>query len=234
MFKTNKQYRRHDLSMPFGEMSKQEFKELKDSIKNSGYDSRHPVVIFDDGILDGFHRAKACMELKIDFPIEVFQGTREEAEVFVLSENFARRHLTKRQKIAVFVYRNVLLPMKKRLTAREIEDRSGVSHNYGTEIKEFTKIAETRPDLVQKIAAGELSGPAVVREVLRKQPAFNNDTRSMVVKDNGVTFTVRSKKVVRRFRQMQNKHGMTLNQATAKAFETFIEWAEKTDYVSKL
>src|SRR6202044_3491086 len=54
-----------------------------------------PIVLFEKRILDGRNRAAACESAGAAPRYVEFQGTREEALMFVVSHNLKRRHLTK-------------------------------------------------------------------------------------------------------------------------------------------
>jgi hypothetical protein len=54
-----------------------------------------PIVLFEQRILDGRNRAAACESAGVAPCYVEFQGTREEALMFVVSHNLKRRHLTK-------------------------------------------------------------------------------------------------------------------------------------------
>ena len=54
-----------------------------------------PIVLFEKRILDGRNRAAACESAGIAPRYVAFEGTREEALMFVVSHNLKRRHLTK-------------------------------------------------------------------------------------------------------------------------------------------
>jgi len=54
-----------------------------------------PIVLFEQRILDGRNRAAACESAGVAPRYVEFQGTREEALMFVVSHNLKRRHLTK-------------------------------------------------------------------------------------------------------------------------------------------
>jgi hypothetical protein len=54
-----------------------------------------PIVLFEKRILDGRNRAAACESAGIAPRYVAFEGTREEALMFVVSHNLKRRQLTK-------------------------------------------------------------------------------------------------------------------------------------------
>jgi hypothetical protein len=54
-----------------------------------------PIVLFEKRILDGRNRSVACESAGVAPHFVEFEGTREEALMFVVSHNLKRRHLTK-------------------------------------------------------------------------------------------------------------------------------------------
>jgi ParB-like chromosome segregation protein Spo0J len=84
----------HELSKAFPPMSEEEFQILKDSIENIGVQT--PIVIFEDKVIDGWHRYTAAMEVGLPCP-EVDLADDVDPRDFVLANNKARRHLTKSQ-----------------------------------------------------------------------------------------------------------------------------------------
>lgn len=79
-------------------LSLDEYEALKESIKEFGV--IQPVIVDEVGdIIDGYHRAKACRELSVDYPTRVMEGLgKEQKENLSVSLNLKRRHLTKEQK----------------------------------------------------------------------------------------------------------------------------------------
>jgi ParB-like chromosome segregation protein Spo0J len=70
-----------------------ELQNLTDDIRAHGL--LDPIVLFEQRILDGRNRAAACSSAGVAPGYVEFEGTREEALVFVVSHNLKRRHLTK-------------------------------------------------------------------------------------------------------------------------------------------
>jgi ParB-like chromosome segregation protein Spo0J len=71
-----------------------------DELQGLAYDIRahgllNPIVLFENRILDGRNRAAACENAGVNPRYVEFEGTREEALMFVVSHNLKRRHLTK-------------------------------------------------------------------------------------------------------------------------------------------
>jgi ParB-like chromosome segregation protein Spo0J len=70
-----------------------ELQNLADDIRSHGL--LDPIVLFEKRILDGRNRAAACESAGVAPRYVEFDGTREEALMFVVSHNLKRRHLTK-------------------------------------------------------------------------------------------------------------------------------------------
>lgn len=89
----------HPLANLIPEMNEEDYLRLREDInQNKLHD---PVCLFNGQIVDGRHRAKACMELGVDIPTREFEGTEEEILDFVISMNLARRHLRESQRAMV-------------------------------------------------------------------------------------------------------------------------------------
>ena len=74
------------------EMTEEEYLALRDDIQRQG--QLDPVIFYQDHILDGRHRYRACRDLGISPVCEELLGTEAEAKAFVISQNAHRRHLT--------------------------------------------------------------------------------------------------------------------------------------------
>ena len=85
----------HPLSEVFPAMPDADFAALRDSIARNGL--RHPIVLFEERILDGRHRYRACIETEVEPTFTTFEGGYEDAIEFVRDQNVTRRQLTKSQ-----------------------------------------------------------------------------------------------------------------------------------------
>jgi hypothetical protein len=90
---------RHPLSAAFPEMDEEAFDELMRSIKEHG--QREPITLFENKILDGWNRFRACEALNIGPMTTVFDGS--DPVSYVLDLNIHRRHLTASQKAMAVV-----------------------------------------------------------------------------------------------------------------------------------
>jgi ParB-like chromosome segregation protein Spo0J len=83
----------HPICLLMPSADEDELQNLTDDIRAHGL--LDPIVLFEKRILDGSNRATACENAGVAARYVEFQGTREEALVFVVSHNLKRRHLTK-------------------------------------------------------------------------------------------------------------------------------------------
>jgi protein gp37 len=86
------EYRQHALSAAFPGMNDEEFGELRADIAANGL--HHPITLYEDAILDGWHRYCGCAATGREARFTTFEGTWREAIAFVRSANIARRHLS--------------------------------------------------------------------------------------------------------------------------------------------
>ena len=83
----------HPICLLMPSADEDELRGLTDDIRAHGL--LDPIVLFERRILDGRNRAAACESSGREPHYVEFEGTREEALMFVVSHNLKRRHLTK-------------------------------------------------------------------------------------------------------------------------------------------
>jgi ParB-like chromosome segregation protein Spo0J len=94
----------HPVAKLFPRMPKPDFDELKADIAAHGI--RIPILVNKkkDTILDGRNRVMAAHDLKLadkDVPVEVFDGSEDEAVSEIVSRNIMRRNLTDEQRVSL-------------------------------------------------------------------------------------------------------------------------------------
>lgn len=77
-------------------MEEDDFSQLLQSIKENG--QKEPIIIFEDKILDGRNRFKACEELGIETEFEEWTEDDGPPETVVLIRNLHRRHLSRQER----------------------------------------------------------------------------------------------------------------------------------------
>ena len=87
----------HPLAMLFPPLDDAALEALKEDIREHGL--REPITVFENKILDGIHRYKACLAVGVEPRFRDYEGG--EPLAFVLGLNLRRRHLTTTQRALV-------------------------------------------------------------------------------------------------------------------------------------
>jgi len=175
----------HKIADLFPMMSNEEYKSLVDDIRQNG--QMEPIIIYEDKILDGRNRYKACLELGLKPKMIDFNGNNPLS--FVISKNLKRRHLTASQQAVIALE---VLPMleeeaKKRQYAgvnqysREValvpQGSNGKSRDKAAElfgigkryISDAKMISQKAPEMLDEIRSGEKTIKEAVKEVKRAE-----------------------------------------------------------------
>ena len=212
-------YTRHAFSLAFQEAAQSDFAELVRSIRERGYDSRHPILLYEGQILDGWHRWKVCQELGIEPTFEIFEGTKAEAHKIVFSENIARRQMSQSQKSMAYLVRNGWLPPREQLSDAEIAARTGKQSL--TKVSQLRRIAADDPEVAHQVAAGGYPGGAngAIRDTLKEEPADGKE-----YEEKGV-FTINDRRRLEKIAAARRSLGWTTQRMANKAFDLFVEWS---------
>jgi len=183
----------HPIASVFPPMSEGEFQAHKEDIKLHG--QIEPIWLYQNRIIDGRHRYRACVELNIEPKFSEYKGSSPIS--FVVSLNLKRRHLDASQQ-AVIVLKTLpeiereakerqragggnkknatvkaksVIPMlgqaiDKGAAVKLAAKRHHISHGYLSYAKE---IQEKAPELLEQIEAGTISIPKAVQEIRRKE-----------------------------------------------------------------
>ena len=126
----------HPLANLFPYMTGAEFNELVDDIKKHGL--REPILLYEDMILDGRNRYRACKAAKVEPTWAApFRGTHDEAVALVVSANIRRRHLTSKQK------RELIVNLLKPTASLEARRANSVRRFAGSTIRDRTSGTST-------------------------------------------------------------------------------------------
>ncbi len=176
----------HPLALLVPEMSEDDYADLVEDIDTRGL--LEPVVLFENRILDGRHRNRACRET--GRPADFTEYTGSDPMGYVTALNLHQRHLTASQKAVIAlevekVYAeqaktNMVqggrvsqdretLTVKPVHAAKEAGKAVGVSYPYVSEAK---RVAKDAPDLLPQVSAGTMTLPEASRDLRRrKEPA---------------------------------------------------------------
>jgi hypothetical protein len=184
-------YTKHPLASLILPMSDDEFDALRKDVAASGL--HEPIVLYDEQILDGWHRFRACAETGTEPKFEHYEGS--DPVGYVVSLNFHRRHLNASQRavIALEVEAEYAKGAKERqgartdlILARDLPPRLGgcsarggesarkaaqvvgVSHGYVSDAK---AVRDQAPDLLGQVSKGLMTLPQAKKEILRRAKA---------------------------------------------------------------
>ena len=133
----------HPFANAFPYMSGDEFKAFVADVETHGL--REPITLYQDAILEGRHRYRACLQLKIEPRFEQFEGDDAAAYAFVVSRNLHRRHLKPADKKKVIAD---LIKLKPERSDRSIAKAAGVSP---------TTVGMVREEVEATVQCGQLS-----------------------------------------------------------------------------
>lgn len=141
--------KQHPLSAAFPSMSEADFQALKDDIDDNG--QREPIIIFEDMVLDGWHRYRACTELGMK-PVQFNFKADADPVAFVISHNLHRRHLSASQRAAAVVACSAWAPANR---PKKVEPGSTFSKN-----EDLARAAGTTVRTITDAKAGHKAGLA--------------------------------------------------------------------------
>ena len=129
-------------------MLSEDYDRLKSDISKNGYDSKYPVFIYQDEILDGWNRQRVCDEIGITPSYEQFIGSDFDAINFVMRSN-KRRNLSTGQWAAIAVEADELVESIRGEVERERREKlignTNASKQETTRQKIVTSFLPTQP-----------------------------------------------------------------------------------------
>ena len=148
---------RHPLSAAFPDLSDEEFKSLKDSIERNG--QRDKILLFEDQILDGWHRYQACLQLGKAPVFGVFTGDAVEC---VIDKNIHRRQLTASQRAMALATCNAWRGIGSNQHAPL--PPQGDNSTVGMSIRKMAAAAKVNPKTIEKAKLVSLRATPELRE----------------------------------------------------------------------
>lgn len=145
-------------------MSEDEYRQLVESMRESGFDETYPIVLYEGQIIDGRHRYQAALEAGVDpIFVEWYPKDGDTPERFAMRSN-VRRHMTVSQRAAYAV-----AMMGDKATIKEMSEVANVSP---TTISKAKMVAEERPEMIHEIIEGEVTMEEAIREIVppKRQP----------------------------------------------------------------
>ena len=163
------------------EMTEEEYLALRDDIQRQG--QLEPVIFYQDHILDGRHRYRACRDLGISPVCEELLGTEAEAGAFVISQNTHRRHLTASERKKLVASALVSDPSQ---SDRQIAPVQSVSPRIPSRHtverwNQLRKLRNCRPErggMASRVCCRQLSQRPRLKPILRLQTPMPRSSRS--------------------------------------------------------
>ena len=212
---------RHRLSNPFGQAMRSDREELERSMMEYGYDTRHPIILYEGDVLDGWHRYLAAVRTRVEPSTEHFEGSEDEARALVYRENMARRQMSQKQKATALLLLNMWVSSAEQLTIAEIQGRCGMKSQKA--LLQLKKLVEHNPDLAQEVARGEAAADTAIRQ-LGEEPVEGREGTGGGSRE--VIFTLKKRELIERAHKARLSSGLTKQGFLNKSVELFIDWAE--------
>jgi hypothetical protein len=170
-------FTRHPLSTIFGDLEPEELAKLCTDVQERGL--LEPIYLYEDQVLDGWHRYQACVTVNI-VP-RTFEYTDDDPVGFVRAKNLLRRHRTESQRALVevklsawrpagrpanqLVHVNQLSSPTTSPPQRSAQEMATASHVGVSTIKR-AKIVDTEGS--QELNEAVLSGKVTVNEAVKE------------------------------------------------------------------
>ncbi len=181
-----KTYLFHELSSIFPLMEGDDFNALVEDMREKGQLKKG--VLFEEKILDGRNRYRACGILKIPFKTEEYSEKISPRD-YIISENLMRRHLNEAQRAEIGLI--LLKEEEKKAKKRYAETvgrpkKSEVQKNQIFDKKRLPQSTEIVAPKV-KVSATTLSRAKKIKKVAEKEPIIAKDWEKAKKGDIGIT-----------------------------------------------
>lgn len=157
------EYRPHPIADIFPLILGKEFVDLKTDIKEKGL--IEPIWIYEDKILDGRNRFRACQEVGAEIKTREYVGG--DPVGFVISLNLARRHLSESQRASVaarlanMTREDTLIQNRSANLRNDMVSQSKAAEMLNVSPRSVTTAKKVHeegiPELVEKVDSGEIS-----------------------------------------------------------------------------
>jgi len=164
----------HPVADIFPMLPEQELQNLADDIKANGL--KTPIIMYDDMILDGRNRYKACKMARVEPDFKQFKGNDPLA--FVISLNLHRRHLNESQRAGVAAkIANMTVggdrPSKNDKSFESANWPNGISQPKAAgmlnvserTIRRYKAVEREAPELTKRIDSGEITVHEAQKEI---------------------------------------------------------------------
>ena len=149
---------RHELSSAFPDLEEPAFYELQEDIKANGL--RNPITLYDNKVIDGWHRLRACMNLGLEPVLTELDGDPVD---FVIGQNIHRRHLTASQRAMALATCNAW-----RGIGSNQHDQLSYQYDTSLSIRELADKAKVSKVTAQRAKQVSQKGTEDIKEQVKK------------------------------------------------------------------
>ncbi len=149
---------RHELSSAFPDLEEPAFYELQEDIKANGL--RNPITLYDNKVIDGWHRLRACMNLGLEPMLTELDGDPVD---FVIGQNIHRRHLTASQRAMALATCNAW-----RGIGSNQHDKLSYQYDTSLSIRELADKAKVSKVTAQRAKQVSQKGSEDIKEQVKK------------------------------------------------------------------
>jgi ParB-like chromosome segregation protein Spo0J len=149
---------RHELSSAFPDLEEPAFYELQEDIKANGL--RNPITLYDNKVIDGWHRLRACMNLGLEPVLTELDGDPVD---FVIGQNIHRRHLTASQRAMALATCNAW-----RGIGSNQHDKLSYQYDTSLSIRELADKAKVSKVTAQRAKQVSQKGSEDIKEQVKK------------------------------------------------------------------
>jgi hypothetical protein len=170
-------------------MSPEEFKNLKNDIEVFGL--REPIITYQNMILDGGNRYKACIEIGLSPTFKEYENEYGNIGDFILSKNLYRRHITLSQQAAIVASVSNWAGTATHGTNRHnnhgvetVKDRALKSGASIATQRKADAVAKVSLELAKEVAKGSISLNEATKQVAPQLVAIKKDySETQILKD---------------------------------------------------
>ena len=160
-------YSRHALSSAFPSMSESQLEDLVEDIKQNGL--LEPIVVYQNQILDGWHRWSACQRANITPEFVTYGG--ENPIDYVKSKNLNRRHLSESQRAMAVVACN---EWQKANTPDGVKPEKILAEEAQVGVRSISRaVLAHNAGMADEVMAGDISLYAAEQQILNKPKKTN-------------------------------------------------------------
>lgn len=188
----HKNYHFHPIAEMYPRMSRDEFNNLIGSMEERGFDSSHPIVLFEGKILDGINRYLASKEANVTPVFIEFEGTIDEAIIKSRDLNAFRRHLSSSQK-AMIAAKEVVASRVNNGVKITVKNASAIYATSLTYVKQAMQILEKNDPIAKLVFNGSMNIKEAlyrIEEIVRLEqprPEFDFDSSNNMESYDGIT-----------------------------------------------